>query len=126
MVAHTSARRRSLGVAGALLLFALGAVWTPSSNAEDPKLAEAVGDAYDAFVERLDSTNPLEDELPFYEAKLPYYQRLFAAALSRSIRASLTYGDQLGTESRAWLEQLPRDASRLLLSGESPDDDQAR
>lgn len=87
----------------------------PSQNLKESRpVAEAIGDAYDAFVERLDSASPLEDELPFYEAKLPYYQRLFAAALSRSLRASLTYGDQNGQPSRQWLELLPRDVTRAL------------
>lgn len=87
----------------------------PSENLKKSRrVAEAVGEAYDAFVERLDTTSPLEDELPFYEAKLPYYQRLFAAALSRSLRASLTYGDQNGQPSRQWLELLPRDVTRVL------------
>ena len=87
----------------------------PSENLKKSRpVAEAVSEAYDAFVERLDSEQNLEAELPFYEGKLPYYQRLFAAALSRSLRASLTYGDQLGMESRTWLEQLPRDVTRAL------------
>ena len=89
----------------------------PSDNLKNPgPIADAVGEFYAGFVDKLDSHNPLEEELPFYAGKLPYYQRLFAAALSRSLRSSLIYGDQLGRESRRWLEQLPRDATRMLSS----------
>ena len=88
---------------------------SPSDNLrKEGPVAEAVADAYDGFVHKLDTESPLEDELPFYEAGLPYYQRLFAAALSRSLRSSMIYGNQLSRESRLWLEQLPRDGCRIL------------
>lgn len=89
----------------------------PSDNLKNPgPIADAVGEFYAAFVDKLDCPQPLEEEFPFYAGNLPYYQRLFAAALSRSLRTSLIYGDQLQRESRRWLEQLPRDATRLLSS----------
>ncbi len=93
------------------------ATWSisPSDNISHPgDVADAVAAVYEGFVEKLHSENALEDELPFFEQSLPYYPRLFAAALSRSIRASLILGDQLGTESRDWLKQIPRDAGPLL------------
>ena len=93
---------------------------SPSDNlSRHGAVADAIGEFYDGFVDKLQTVNPLEEELPFYEAKLPYYQRLFAAALSRSLKASLTLGGQLSIESVSWLERLPRDASRVLAPPES-------
>ena len=90
---------------------------TPSGNIGK---AGAVNDAlaafYDGFIDKLRSQRVLEDDLPFYEAGLPYYQRLFAAALSRSLRGSLALGDQLGLSAETWLERMPRNADRLFLA----------
>lgn len=79
-------------------------------------VAEAVGSYYEGFVEKLKTHAALEDELPIYEGHLPYYQRLFAAALSRSLKASMAQGGQLSRESLQWLEALPGDAGRFLLA----------
>ena len=84
--------------------------WTivPSNNLQQSgRVADAIASAYSGFVDRLDSEHSLEDDLPFYEGRLPYYQRLFAAALSRSLKASLTYGQQLEIGARQWRTQLP-------------------
>lgn len=69
---------------------------------------------YDGFIDKLRSKRVLEEGLPIYEAGLPYYQRLFAAALSRSLQGSLRKGDQLGRSAEAWLARMPQDADRLL------------
>ena len=69
---------------------------------------------YDGFIDKLQSKRVLEEGLPIYEAGLPYYQRLFAAALSRSLQASLRKGDQLGRSAETWLARMPQDADRLL------------
>lgn len=75
---------------------------------------DALAAFYEGFADKLRSARPLEADLPLYAAGLPYYQRLFAAALSRSLKASLARGDQLGAAGRSWLECMPRDATRLL------------
>lgn len=93
------------------------ATWSisPSDNVTRPgSIADAVAAVYDGFVDKLNTKEPLEDELPFFEGGLPYYPRLFAAALSRSLKTSLILGGQLQTESQAWLEQIPRTAGPLL------------
>ena len=88
---------------------------SPSENltAGGP-VAEAVSQFFDSFIERLDSDDPLENGLPVYEKNLPYYQRLFAAALSRSIKGSIKLGGQGNRPASAWLLQLPADAKKLL------------
>ena len=52
----------------------------------------------------------------FYVGRMPYYQRLYANALSRSIRAAVTLGEQRDICSRDWQQILPR-REFMLLSG---------
>lgn len=88
---------------------------TPSDNiSKDGPVENRLAAFYEGFVDKLRSSPALEDGLPLYEAGLPYYQRLFAAALSRSLRGSLVRSGQLGQDGEAWLACMPRDADRLL------------
>ncbi len=96
------------------------ATWsiTPSDNlSTGGPVADAVSQFFDGFVERLNSEEPLESGLPIYEKNLPYYQRLFAAALSRSVKGSLTLGGQRNQPASTWLERLPANANKLLGDG---------
>ncbi len=71
--------------------------WTiaPSEQlAEENPVSDAVARFHDAFVEQLQANRTLDAILPVYVAGLPYYQRLYASALSRSLRATLALGDQ--------------------------------
>ena len=87
----------------------------PSTNlSKTGHVAEAVADVYDSFVEKLDSETVLEQDLPFYEASLPYYQRLFASALSRSTRTTLFLSDRRETSCRHWQSLLPSQRNILL------------
>ena len=91
--------------------------WTiePSENlAEDGPVSEAVARFYDAFAETLDTDLTLEEILPFYVGRMPYYQRLYANALSRSIRGAVTLGDQRELRSRDWRLLLPKFDTALL------------
>ncbi len=93
------------------------ATWTidPSENLSMPgEVADAIAEFYAAFVAKLDTPHTLESGLPFFEGGLPYYQRLFASALSRSLRLSMIYGGQTAIGGREWLAQLPQQAVRLL------------
>lgn len=94
--------------------------WTiePSANlaAEGP-VADAVARFYDAFADTLDTDLTLEEILPFYVGRMPYYQRLYANALSRSIRATVTLGDQRDLRSRDWRLLLPAFDTALLAHG---------
>ncbi|MEO1245668.1 MAG: hypothetical protein AAFX56_08270 [Pseudomonadota bacterium] len=91
--------------------------WTiePSARLRDNNpVAEAVSRFFDAFADTLDTDLTLEEILPFYAGKLPYYQRLYANALSRSIRAAVTLGDQRDTPCRDWRVALPSFANAAL------------
>ena len=70
-------------------------------------VSNAVSRFYDAFVDKLDTDLTLEDIMPLHLDELPYYQRLYAGAVSRSLNAAMTLGDQKATSSRQWLLLLP-------------------
>ena len=62
--------------------------WTidPSGRLhEDGPVAGAVRGFFEGFVRMLDADLTLEEILPTYVARLPYYQRLHASAMSRSL-----------------------------------------
>ena len=82
----------------------------PSSRlSENSHASEAIRQYYDAFLGMLDTNSALEKILPFHLGKLPYYQRLYASALSRSLYISLLLGDQTAISGRQWykLASLP-------------------
>jgi hypothetical protein len=83
----------------------------------DNTVSDAVGRFFDAFAETLDTDLTLEEILPFYVGRLSYYQRLYANALSRSVRAAMTLGDQTATSCRQWYRLLPSEKARLLAHG---------
>ena len=65
------------------------------------------------FKERLNNDSTVFDGLPHYEAGLPYYRRVLASGLARSLQGSL---QQLGLEAadgRQLLQNLPVAASAL-------------
>lgn len=109
-------QERQAGFAGACVLQP-DMTWTiaPSDRlAEDNAVSDAIGRFYDAFAQMLDTDLTLEEVLPFYARKSPYYQRLYASALSRSVRAAVTLGDQASTSCRQWHLLLPQHANALL------------
>ena len=81
--------------------------------AQDSRMAAAIGRLYDAFVDSLDTDRTLGEVLPDHVGSMPYYQRLYASALSRSIRAALTLGDQVSLSCRQWQAFLPPPADVL-------------
>ena len=90
--------------------------WTiaPSKRLADVNdVSDAVGRFYDAFKESLDTDLALEEILPFYVGRLPYYQRLYASALSRSLRATMALCDQASTSCRQAHALLPRQQDLL-------------
>jgi hypothetical protein len=91
--------------------------WTiePSEQLRrESPVSEAVGKFYDAFGEMLDTDLTLEEILPFYVGKMHYYPRLYASALSRSVRGSVILGDQTSIPARLWRNLLPKLDSVLL------------
>jgi hypothetical protein len=81
---------------------------------EDNPVTDAIARFYDAFADTLDSDLTLEEILPFYVRRMPYWQRLHASALSRSVRGSVTLGDQRDIRCRDWQALLPKFDATLL------------
>ena len=107
---------RRAGFAGACAL-QRDMTWTivPSDLlAEENPVSDALGRFYGGFAAMLDTDLTLEEILPFYVGKLTYYPRLYASALSRSIRAAVTLGDQTAISCRQWHMLLPRQGNALL------------
>ncbi|MBT8091338.1 MAG: hypothetical protein KJO01_14120 [Gammaproteobacteria bacterium] len=107
---------RRAGFAGTCVL-QRDMTWTIAPSellAEDSPVSGAIGRFFGAFAEMLDTDLTLEEILPFYAGKMPYYQRLYASALSRSMRAAVTLGDQASTSCRQWYMLLPQQTSALL------------
>ncbi|MEM1263239.1 MAG: hypothetical protein AAGH76_12640 [Pseudomonadota bacterium] len=87
----------------------------PSENLRaDGVVAEAVATFFDRFIDSLGNDDPLEDGLPLCRFQLTYYPRLFAAALSRSVKTSLRHAGDLDVPASRWLEAVPTSANRLL------------
>ena len=111
---NTTSRRQAF--IGACVLHS-DATWSiePSDNiGKNGDIDAALAGFYDGFVDQLRSSQPLETSLPFYESNLPYWQRLYAAALSRSMSASISKGEQQGIASLDWLKSMPQSAHPLL------------
>jgi hypothetical protein len=107
---------RRAGFAGTCILHA-DMTWTITPSelvGEDNEVTAAIAGFYDAFVETLDSDLTLEDILPFYVRRMPYWQRLHASALSRSIRGTITLGNQASASCRDWQALLPKFDATLL------------
>lgn len=109
-------QQRAAGFAG-LCILQPDMTWTidPSDQllARGP-LSAAVSRFFDAFADTLDTDLSLEEILPFYVRQMPYWQRLHASGLARSIRGTVTLGDQTNIKARDWRLALP-DARKLLL-----------
>ena len=81
---------------------------------ERPDVLQALASFHDDFVASLDSDDALEDALPYYVSTAPYYQRLLASALSRSLRGSMDLGGQLALAGRNWLAHATAPGAALL------------
>lgn len=107
---------RRAGFAGTCIL-QQDMTWTITPSellSETNPVSDALHQSYSAFAEMLDSNRTFEEILPFYVGSLPYYQRLYASALSRSLRAATTLGHQTSMSCRQWLMTLPQAKNGLL------------
>jgi hypothetical protein len=72
---------------------------------------------YEGFAEMLDTDLTLEEILPYHVGSLPYYQRLYASALSRSVSVAVRRGEQAAISCRQWQRQLSNLEHALLACG---------
>ena len=109
-------RERRAGFVGTCVLHP-DMTWTITPSelvGEDNDVSAAISRFYDAFAETLDNDLTLEEILPFFVRRMPYWQRLHASALSRSIRGTITLGDQGSKKCRDWQALLPKFDASLL------------
>lgn len=112
--------RHRQGFVGACVLHR-DMTWTIEPSAlvgEENSVTDAIARFYEAFAETLDSDLTLEDVLPFYVRRMPYWQRLHASAMSRSLRGTVTLAGQCDVQCRHWQALLPKfDVSLLAHDG---------
>ena len=109
-------RERRAGFVGTCVLHP-DMTWTITPSelvGEDNNVSAAIARFYDAFAETLDNDLTLEEVLPFFVRRMPYWQRLHASALSRSIRGTITLADERSTKCRDWQALLPKFDASLL------------
>ncbi|MDH4256806.1 MAG: CIA30 family protein [Gammaproteobacteria bacterium] len=107
---HEWSSERRAGFAGRCVLQP-DMTWTITPSGllgESNPVSDAVGRFFDTFAATLDTDVELEEILPFYVPTLHYYQRLYASALSRSVRAAVILGEQANTSCRQWNLLLPQ------------------
>ena len=110
-----SQKRRSGFVGTCILQHDMTWTMTPAEGLADNRpVRDALGQFYDAFAASLDTALTLEELLPFCVSTLPYYQRLYASALSRSVRGTITLGNQALNSGREWSGMLPKREGLLL------------
>ncbi|NCF15783.1 MAG: DUF2452 domain-containing protein [Gammaproteobacteria bacterium] len=115
---HEWSPRRRRGFAGTCTLQS-DMTWTivPSVRlVDDSPVSAAIRRFFTAFAELLNTDLTFEEILPFYVGKLPYYQRLYASALSRSLSAAVTLGSQASISCQQWRKQLLNSENALLVS----------
>jgi hypothetical protein len=101
-------KRRRAGFAGTCVLQP-DMTWTiaPCEQLADKQpVIAAIRRFYAGFAEMLDTDLTLEEILPYHVGSLPYFQRLYASALSRSVSVAVTRGEQAAISCRQWQRQL--------------------
>ncbi len=106
-------RGREPGIAVGAVRLREDRTWAISPDAgvaQHPQLISALEAFQEQFVSSIDSDQPLRDGLPWHVASLPWYPRLLALALSRSLADSLAALGESEGSGRALLAtgQVPR------------------
>ena len=88
---------------------------TPAEDLQEfPELVAALEAFQAGFLELLNSDAPLEDDLPLYVARLPFYQRLLATGLSASLSRSTQVAKREGISAKQWLSSVKSEQLTLL------------
>ncbi len=92
---------------------------SPDSLEDQSSVAEALSRFFDAFVESLATADSIDDALPGYVANLPYYQRVLATGLTKSVRHS---AHAAGIARQSGSKLLAAAGANPLLPGRGPGD----
>jgi len=90
-------------------------IWSLEINQtlkDDPDFIKSIEDQRDQWEHGLEEVDSMETLLPEYAEELPYYQRVMAFGLSKSLKASLGLTGQLSLK--------PKDVIALRLEKETP------
>ncbi len=71
----------------------------------DPQLMAFLEERWDAFDRAMEEAETVEEALPRYQQKMPFYQRVYAFALAHSLRASM---QKSGIDSLTYAEAQQR------------------
>lgn len=93
------------------MTWSLAPVNTLQANSE---LAVALEDFYRHFVDHMDCDKPVKSFLPYFAAQLPFYARMAANGLAKSIDLSSQGSPLLEQSGRAWLRHSSTPLSQLL------------
>ena len=67
-----------------------------------------------SFAASMDSRDTLEEGLPFYVSRLPFYQRLLATGLAVSLQKSVRLSGLAGRDASRWANELAATTVPLL------------
>lgn len=91
--------------------------------ADNPEVMQALQQHINGFFDLINTSAPLAETLPFYAADLPFFPRLLASGLARSLRSELHRGGAGNESGQALLDASgagPRLLHILPESGNSP------
>lgn len=88
--------------------------------AEDPDLRQALERFQGSLVDQLSNQQALQQQLPYYVADLPFYQRLAANGLATSIQLAARGSGLLQRPALEWLESAPANNRLLPHSAHTP------
>ncbi len=89
---------------------------------DHPLVVQALESHVEAFIAAMDCDRPLVDGLPFHVSELPFYPRLFASALARSLSKSLHKGGLADASGRKLLNARGGSAPLLRILSQVPPD----
>lgn len=88
---------------------------TPNDTlGEHQELLTALQQFHQGFSTMLETDAPLEQGLPYFVAKLPYYRLLLSTGLASSLAKSIALSSLQGTKSKHWLNRLEGTSAPLL------------
>lgn len=94
------------------------------SPAEDleksPGLVDDLAVFASSFAASMDSQDTLEEGLPFYVSRLPFYQRLLATGLAVSLEKSVRLSGLAGRDASRWANELAATTVPLLSGRAGP------
>jgi uncharacterized protein Yka (UPF0111/DUF47 family) len=87
----------------------------------NPEIRAQLGELVEDFSESLDAATPVSELLPGYRRELPYYQRMLATALGRSLKTAAERMSMLDAPGQLLLEDAGSAVQRLAQHAQTPE-----